>query len=239
MSKKSQWLCTLGALTDRLVISTSYSALGQGSLFIQRISYTESAKNVFQVMCAFLFFLFAVRFKTLQGLQNVLIMIAAQSFSAGMPLPQEPSGSLVLPAIAVYFALVALGMACAMQRATDKTVMSTTTQYVSLFVAARGLARVQAIKQQDALGVLSFIYLMLPPWPQQGDTALFYFVQNADCLANRGLVIWLIAKIQIFTGVSSLFPNIIFFLALLMCNPLRNAPRLQNCMVSGFFKTQH
>jgi len=231
MSKKSQWLRTLGAMTDRLVVSTSYSAVRQGSLYIQSVSYSESAKSLFQLACAFLFLIFAIRSRTLQGLQNVLIMIAAQSFSAGMPLPQEPSGSLVLPAIAVYFALAALAMGCAIQMASDKAIMTRTMQYISLFVTARGLARVQAIKQQNVLGILSFVYLMLPLSLQPSeDSSLSFFIQNVDCLANRGLVIWLIEKIQVFTGVSSLFPNVLFFLALLTCNPMRNVPRMQNCI---------
>ena len=231
MSKKTQWLCTIGALTDRLVISTSYSAVRQGSLYIKSVSYSESAKGLFQLVCAFLFLIFATRSKPLQGLQNVLIMIAAQSFSAGMPLPQEPSGALVIPAIALYFALAALCMGCALQMATDKVLMSRTMQYISLFVTARGLARVQAIKQQNVLGILSFVYLMLPATSVLSNhSSLLFFIQNVDCLANRGLVIWLIDKIQVFTGVSSLFPNVLFFLALLMCNPLRDVPRMQNCI---------
>jgi ABC-type enterochelin transport system permease subunit len=110
ISSRQVWLTTISCLMDKLLIACSYSAMNQGNKMIAKMSYSASSKEIFQIMCTILYFLVAVRVSAHEGLQNVLIMIAAKSFSAGVPLPQEPSGSLVLPAVLVYFATAALIM---------------------------------------------------------------------------------------------------------------------------------
>ena len=230
-----QWPDVLANLIDKLLISTSYSALTYGSGLLVQFSNASSSRDIFPMVCSVLFFTFALKFRTLEGLQNVCILMAAQKFSLGVPLPQEPLGVLVLPAVFVYFGTAAIIMEYTCK--TGKSMLFKTGEaakvcgYVVLFVGARALARFEAIKQTEILGVISVVYLLLPFEPTLDDRgAIFHFVQITDCLANRGGVLWLIGKIQTFTGVSSLFPNIFFFLALLMWwNPLVRLPRLQNC----------
>ena len=164
-------------------------------------------------------------------------MIAAQGFSSGLPLPQEPSGMLVLPAILVYCSLSAVVMEYTYRFGLIKdekdTATSKTIQYLVLFVGARGLARFQALRQSGILGVISVVYLVLPSQltdiKHQDKSMLDFFVQIVDCIANRGVVLWLIGQIESFTGVSSLFPNIFFFLGVLMWNPLARVAKLTTC----------
>ena len=245
----ASWLTAIDSLMDKLLISTSYSALSQGSQLLLRVSVAASTKDIFQMACTFLFFMIAVRSKTLDGLQNVLIMMAAQSFSSGVPLPQEPSGVLVLPAILLYFGAAAIIMDYAYttsqkMQCSDDTATAKTVEYVVLFVAARGLARFQAIQQIEILGIVSLVYLLLPAdllLSFRRKNSLFFssssthsgafgfFIKIVECLANRGIVLWLISKIQAFTGVSAIFPNLFFVLTLLMCSTTLQLQRLQNC----------
>ena len=249
MAQESQkttqlYLNTMSSILDRLLIAASYGALQKGTAVLGTLTVTAATRDIFQVASTFFFFLLAIKFRTLEGLQNVLVMICAQGFSASMPLPQEPTGILVLPAILLYFGGSALVMEYAYRFGLIKDNADTTTtktiQYLVLFVGARGLARFQALAQNEILGVLSMIYLMLPAKltsvQYKPKSALDFFVQIVDCLANRGIVLWLIAKIERFTGVSSLFPYIFFFLGVLMWNPVARAPKLETCVsVFSFF----
>ena len=79
------------------------------------------------------------------------------------------------------------------------------------------------------------VYLLLPSKlvivvdDDDAISAVSFFGKIVDCLANRGLVIWFISQIQVFTGVSSLLPNTFFFIGLVMWNPFTKVPRLQDC----------
>jgi hypothetical protein len=227
-------LNAISGIVDRLLIAASYSALRQGTIILTNVVLTVGTRDIFQLVCTFLFFLIAIKFKTLEGIQNLLVMVTAGGFSAAMPLPQEPSGFLVLPAVLVYFAMSALVMEYAYRfgliRDEKDTATSKTIQYIVLFVGARGLARFQAIEQVGILGVISLVYLLLPlNIPYKTNSTLDFFLQIVDCLANRGVVVWLIRGIETFTGVSSLFPNIYFYVGVLMWNPLGKAPKLSTC----------
>ena len=128
------WAIVLNNLIDRLLITASYSALSQGSSAIKPI--TTPTKDMFPMVCSLIFLMVAVRLSCVTGLQDTFIMLAAQCFSAGVPLPQEPSGVLVLPSILLYFGMAALIMRYFHQTGSCEDITSKTTQYVVLFVCA-------------------------------------------------------------------------------------------------------
>ena len=244
MTKKElAWVVTMRDIIARLLISASYSALSQGNIALVPLSTTKN--NIFPLVCSCLFMMIAMKTQTLEGLQNVFIMLAGQNVSSGIPLPQEPSGALVLPAIMVYFGAASMIMRYLHNNVSCRTqcmdITSKTMKYFILFATSRALARFQAIKQEEVLGLISLVYLLLPvnvlginPNDEEEEaddiSTAVYFWRIVDCLANRGIAIWIIDKIQVFTGASSLFPNLFFLLAVSMWNPLARVAKLGDCM---------
>jgi hypothetical protein len=46
-----------------------------------------------------------VYFRQIEGLQSLCAILAAQGLTALLPIPHEPAGYLVLPAVLLYFAV--------------------------------------------------------------------------------------------------------------------------------------
>jgi hypothetical protein len=225
---KKNWLNVLSTIGERMLIASSYSALTYGKAILKSIVVSDSTQNLFAIASTCFFGFVALKCQQLRGLQNVLIMITADSFSAGVPLPQEPSGQLVMPAILVYFALSAtlmrFGYVVLAHDTASGSTLERIIEWVVLFVGARGLARFQALQQDEILGVLALAYLLFPTdkyiTPTQNSAGNF-FVQITECLLNRGMVLWMMKKIEAFTGISSIFPHVFFFLIVLMWAPVR------------------
>ena len=190
-----------------------------GKTILKSIVVSDSTQEVFAITSTCFSGFAALKCKQLEGLQNVLIMITAYSFSAGVPLPQEPSGQLVLPAVLVYFGLSAtlmrLGYVVLTRDEASGSTVEKIISWVVLFVGARGLVRFQALQQQEILGVLSAVYLLFPTEKMRRKTAPNsegnFFVQIVECLLNRCVVLWLMNKLESFTGMSSIFPSVFFF----------------------------
>lgn len=226
----NEWLLTLDSILQRMLITLSYSAVDRGTLAVKGLTLSNELS---QWACMLFFILIAFKVQALQGVHKVWIMLAAQSFSSSLPLPQEPSGSLILPSVLMYFGMAATIMTYLQGIARGHVlndVVEETQQFIILFVSARGLVRFQAMQQQRALGFVSLVYVLLPSALLDAVSPSL-FVQIVDRLANRGLVLWLISEIQQFTGLSVLFPNIFFFLSLLAWNPFgKQSTRAQACM---------
>ena len=59
-------LGAMGGIMDRLLIAASYGALREGTMVLQTVVATAATRDIFQLVCTFLFFLLAIKFKTLE-----------------------------------------------------------------------------------------------------------------------------------------------------------------------------
>jgi hypothetical protein len=230
--RQEKWALACAGVVDRLVVSMSYSALRLGGILIQQNTSVMAGGQSFGMVVSLLCVMLSMRVQRVKGLHSALLMLGGQQFSASIPLPQEPSGTLLVPAVLLYFAAGAVIMQYLCRVTPSTSLAQESAGYFTFFMAARGLSRFQAMKQEAVLGILSMVCLLLPIPVQAEENSIYalgLWRQTVECLANRGVVIWLIARIEIFTGVSSLFPNLFFFLALAMWNPFAKMARMQDC----------
>jgi hypothetical protein len=159
----------------------------------------------------------------LRGLQNLFGMLAGHGLSQLVQMPTEPAGYLMVPAVLLYFAVIAsAGWAVdsTLQRLDDRApeltdALSTVfEQYISLFATTRALAVFQGSGQQNALCVLSLVYLLLPTplAPSVGSltttnssgssssTWLRHLVHCVQNLAARGGMLGVGMQLTLWTG---------------------------------------
>jgi hypothetical protein len=187
---------------DRFVASASFSA------FLRVMHFLPEGKQgllqglvplmVAGVLCS----------GRLRGLQNVFAMLAAQGLAGVVPMPAEPAGYLMLPAVLLYFGVIA-GVGWALDRCLWLTVTATAAsdalttvfeQYLSLFATTRAMATFQSAGQGYALSMLSIVYVALPdeyaPSASQmtlaegASTWIRHLVHCVGGLAGRGAMLY-------------------------------------------------
>jgi hypothetical protein len=147
---------------DRCIASASFSA------FRRVIAYAPPGAVQALVPVTVLGVVCCAR---LRGLQNVFGMLAGHGLSVSVPMPTEPVGYLMVPAVLLYFGVIAAagwGLDSTLQRLDDRAPALTEAlstvfeQYISLFATTRALAVFQGSGQQNTLCIMSAVYLVLP-----------------------------------------------------------------------------
>ena len=167
---------------ERLLVSTSYSAVTQISTLFQKSSIVvPNTIDIWSITIFFLLVLCVIITYFSRGLRNTSSMMAAQMLTNMLPIPQEQSGFLVVPGITLYFSIIAslvwimhlyksifiLFINKNKNDTKNKDNNSTEflesiEQYMVLFAASRGLARFKAMNQIHLLGIISIIYIFWP-----------------------------------------------------------------------------
>ena len=138
----------------------------------------------------------------LRGLQDVFAMLAGQGIADLVPLPMEPSGYLVVPAVLVYLMLISsLGWAVYHglgARGADTpmggALATALDQYLSLFSATRAVRAFADGGQTYPLRALSLLYTALRApvaSAADGEWAVFWR-RNLDGVAMRGASAWVL-----------------------------------------------
>lgn len=203
---------------DRLVASASFSAY----LWLLRL-LPDGVDNTLVRGFVPLWVAGVLVSDRLRGVQNVFALLAGQGLASLVPMPAEPGGYLILPAVLFYFGLIAtvgwaLDQCLRLTRASATAKLSDTfasvfEQYLSLFAVTRAAATFTDAGQDGALIVVSLAYMGLPEavapcgtvfaqrfaaagaWPR-------YFVRNFESLAVRGTMLWVLARMASVAGAA-------------------------------------
>jgi hypothetical protein len=242
------WIGIAKNLLQRLLISTSYSAVAQIQKSLLYLP-AYSSRDLFALISLCVFSAVAISLKgSNHGFKGVFSMLAARSLTSTFPIPKEQNNRLVLPGILLYFSsittliwamLIFVKQICGNYSNKDKAneegvmeTLKTIIDYMVLFAASRGLARFKATSQMHTLGILSMVFLLFPRSKSDQNSKLTWFQHFLDvieCLAVRGAILWITSGIQSFTGVSGPLPIVLLNWALLVWNPFTLTNQLAAC----------
>jgi hypothetical protein len=232
------WISMIKSLLQRLLISTSYSAVSQIQKSLTLLP-AYSSRDLFALASLCVFSAVAICLKTSNhGFKGVFSMLAAQSLTSTLPIPQEQNSRLVLPGILLYFSSVSslIWMMLVFFKPNDNNgnaleTLNTIVDYIVLFAASRGLARFKATYQMHALGIMSMVFLLFPRSGKKESLGRWshQFLQVLECLAVRGVILWITSGIKSFTGVTGPLPILLLNWALLIWNPFTLTTQFAEC----------
>lgn len=152
-----------------------------------------------------------------------------------MPIPYEPAGYLVLPAVLFYFAVVSTAgwFLCYTIARVMPSVDIVIDQFIALFATVRALAYFRASEQIDEVGALSFAFLCVPvsciphssafaqdAWARQ-------MLRSIECFTARAAATWVAARCD---GWAQGVHLMGLYLGLLLLPGLMDlTPKLANC----------
>ena len=176
---------------ERFVTSVSFSAY---LFLVRRVLPAEYMRGLVPLWSA------CVVSVRLRGLQDVCAMLAGQGIADLVPMPMEPSGYLVLPAVLVYLMLLSsLGWAVYQGAPADTPMGSALTtvldQYLSLFSVTRAVRAFADGGQTYPLRALSIVYTALAPSPPTGGQWTGFWQRNLEGVAMRGATAWLLEDV--------------------------------------------
>ena len=230
------WILIIESFLQRLLISTSYSAVNH----IQNIMKTHIpsyADNfTFYITAIFFYFACLIYFDSSKGLQIVFSMLSAQALTSSLPIPQEPVSYLTLPGILLYFSSVStvMWMMNSVSLSNEKLQKATISivDYVTLFAASRGLAKFQTTGQMNILGIMALAYLINPITPSKSPERyswISHFFSVVECLSIRGFTLWISIQIKSSFKISNILSIIVIHVFLLVWNPFAITKKLQQC----------
>ena len=173
--------------------------------------------------------------RRIEGLQSLFAILAAQGLTATLPIPYEPAGYLVLPAVLLYFAVVSTvgWFVCLTIARAMPSVDIVIDQFVALFATARALAYFRAADQISEVGALSFAFLCVPTAcvPHSSE-----FAQDAwgrqmmraiECFTARAAAAWVASRCE---GWAQGVQLMGLYVGLLLLPGLMDlTPKLANC----------
>ncbi len=162
--------------------------------------------------------------KNIEGLQSLCAILAAQGIMSTVPIPYEPSGYLVIPAVLLYFAVV-----CAVCfRLSEGHANPVIEQFVSLFASARALAYFKGANQMEEVGALSFAFLCIPTGPESADcTWTRQMLRTVECFTARAGATWVASRCELWAQGVQLMS--LYAVILLAPGLMDLTPKLANC----------
>jgi hypothetical protein len=182
---------------ERFVTSVSYSAY---LILVRRVLPPAYVQGLVPLWVA------CVGLVRLRGLQDVFAMLAGQGIADLIPLPMEPSGYLIVPAVLVYLMVIssvgwgvyhALGARGA-HTPMGNALSTALDQYLSLFFVLRTVRAFTEGGETHALRLLSIVYTVLRAPPSKTEDAddpgrwRVFWRRNLEGVAMRGANAWLL-----------------------------------------------
>lgn len=185
---------------ERFVTSVSYSAY---LILVRRVLPPAYVQGLVPLWIA------CVGLVRLRGLQDVFAMLAGQGIADLVPMPMEPEGYLIVPAVLVYLMVIssvgwgvyhALGARGAHTPMGD-ALSTALDQYLSLFFVLRTVRAFTEGGETHALRLLSIVYTVLraPPSkkeetddPEASGRWRVFWRRNLEGVAMRGANAWLL-----------------------------------------------
>jgi len=210
------------AFASRLTSSSSYSAY--------QLALTVLPSKII-VMLWPLHVWLVMTFHMVEGIESFFSMLAANGITATMPIPSEPVGYLLLPAILVYVSVIAM-IACMVSGRAGAVSVVIIEQYIALFATSRILECIQKANEKVLMGAFSVAFLCMPASCVPMHTSFpeghwwHHFLHIVECAAARLATVWITAVVQESPFASDLC---LFYLAWIFLPWDAISPKLHEC----------
>ena len=167
------------ALISRLTCALGYSAYD----LIRTSLPGEAGRKLLTGLVPF-FACGAIFCKHIEGLQILFAILAAQGLASLMPIPHEPSVTVVIPNVMMYFAVFSI------VRTQLLINDALSDQFMALSLNARALAYFKTSEQVTEAAVMSISYIVVMKLNVMGPK-IEAAKAVVDCFATRSAALWI------------------------------------------------
>jgi hypothetical protein len=167
------------ALISRLTCALGYSAYD----LIRTSLPGEAGRKLLTGLVPF-FACGAIFCKHIEGLQILFAILAAQGLASLMPIPHEPSVTVVIPNVMMYFAVFSI------VRTQLLINDALSDQFMALSLNARALAYFKTSEQVTEAAVMSISYIVVMKLNVMGPK-IEAAKTVVDCFATRSAALWI------------------------------------------------